>query len=773
MSSQRRQRVKRLFLDATDLEETARDAFLDRQCGGDDDLRREVESLLAYHDTHTLIVPSAGGETQDLAAASTVKLGERSRRRLIWRLARPYFAVGPGGQLALGGVLATLLLAGLGYWVYDGVRDAIHEMWVARLEFLVDAEVTAVEHWLQNEQDTVRSWVRDDDVVDHVVRLLAVDASIVEGQAALARSPHQSMLREVIISYVGTHVEYVIHDVAGVVIASSVLLEHQLGMRVAPENAITLARVLEGETIVRLPFVPHRLDGEGPRQSPPATVMAVVTPVRNDAGEVIATVSIGGTAMREEFDALLSNVRTGKTGETYAFDQTGTMISESRFREDLKRLGLLEDSPEVYSVLNVTLRDPGKELAGEHVTAEALAARPFTTAVANALAGRDGVDLDGYRDYRGVPVVGAWRWLEDYEFGIVTEVDFDEAAAVGRYFDVAFSLLFGVLLLSVATVLVSSYRIARLRWRIGEAMELGPYTLEGKIGEGGMGEVYLARHSFLKRPTAIKLLKPTTVTHDAVKRFEREVQAASQLAHPNTIEIYDYGHTASSVFYCAMEFIDGLTLTQLVEQEGPVSPARVVFLLRQICGSLAEAHGQGLVHRDVSPRNIMVSRRGGVADMVKVLDFGLAKPIDLPETQQITATGMLTGTPLYIAPERFRDPTSTDPRGDIYATGAVAYHLLTARHPYEGENQLDLVYQIVNSEPKKPSDVVGSSISPELESLVMQCIEKKPEKRPASMAEVLGRLREMRLETIWDERQAAIWWDRFEQQESKAAAAKE
>ena len=214
-----------------------------------------------------------------------------------------------------------------------------------------------------------------------------------------------------------------------------------------------------------------------------------------------------------------------------------------------------------------------------------------------------------------------------------------------------------------------------------EAKQIGPYELEKKIGEGGIGEVYLARHALLRRPAAIKLLKKRSINPETLDRFEREVRQTSRLTHPNTVEIYDYGHTPTGTFYYAMEYLPGLTMAQLIQEEGAIVPRRVVHLLDQVCASLSEAHAKGLIHRDIKPQNIMLCERGGIYDTVKVLDFGLVKDVSDPENIQHTAPDQLGGTPMYIAPERIRDPSRNDARTDLYAVGTVAYNLLTGSNP--------------------------------------------------------------------------------------------
>jgi serine/threonine-protein kinase len=223
--------------------------------------------------------------------------------------------------------------------------------------------------------------------------------------------------------------------------------------------------------------------------------------------------------------------------------------------------------------------------------------------------------------------------------------------------------------------------------------ELGQYRLTRRLGAGAMGEVYLAEHTLLRRPCAVKLIRPTGAGGESqVARFEREVQATATLTHPNTVEIYDYGRAEDGTFYYAMEYLPGLSLDQLGERYGPLPPARVIHLLRQVCGALREAHGAGLIHRDVKPANIIVCHRGGIHDVVKLVDFGLVAGIEAGAGgRKLTQEGAIAGTPEYMSPEQAEGVARLDGRSDIYSLGAVAYFLLTGRPPFRKATALQLL----------------------------------------------------------------------------------
>ena len=295
---------------------------------------------------------------------------------------------------------------------------------------------------------------------------------------------------------------------------------------------------------------------------------------------------------------------------------------------------------------------------------------------------------------------------------------------------------------------------------LGGGRRLGAYVLGRRIGEGGMADVYLARHDLLKRPAAVKLLKRSRATDEMIARFEREVQLASGLAHPNTVEIFDYGRTSDGQFYYAMEYLDGITAANLVARDGHVPVARAVHLLRQVCAGLAEAHAKGLVHRDVKPENLMVCRRGGEYDVVKILDFGLVKNVAAPYSRDLTRSLRILGTPLYMAPERLRNPADADARADIYAVGAVAYFLLTGKKLFAAPDDLALTTRILNEEPPRVASVAPQAIPAELDILVAACLEKKREDRPQRVADLVQAFEALSSELRWTQREAQEWWEK-------------
>jgi len=329
-----------------------------------------------------------------------------------------------------------------------------------------------------------------------------------------------------------------------------------------------------------------------------------------------------------------------------------------------------------------------------------------------------------------------------------------------------------VMMVIVAFLIVQNTRrtqreLADLRRQAIEARQLGQYTLGEKLGEGGMGQVYRATHALLRRPAAIKLLREGQVSDAAMRRFEREVQLTSELTHPNTIAIFDYGHTPEGVFYYVMEYLGGLDLGTLAEHYGPQPPGRVVHILRQVCGALEEAHAHELVHRDIKPPNIILCECGNEPDVVKVLDFGLVKDLG---AEAGTMENVVAGTPAYLSPEAIAQPDSVGPASDLYAVGAVGYFLLTGKEVFERPTLPAILAAHLLDAPPPPHERLGAPINEMLEELVMQCLEKDPANRPASAHALRRALGTVELEHPWSEEDARAWWAKLEPKDVAAAS---
>ncbi len=661
--------------------------------------------------------------------------------------------------LATFGILA--LLAVLGLWTHQAVRESLNAIVSQTLQALLDADVTAIERWMEAEKERAETWAQHPILRQHVKELLSLIRSMPTRtdrvqKVARARDAIHIILRT--ITERADNYGFAIADPSGLIIVSSTpRTDQQLGKRISPFVYHFVAEAFQGETVLCPPYPANRLDPSVDLQVP---VILTAAPIYDDGNSEVIAVLGFITDPDKDFSRILSVARVGKTGQTYAFDQSGVMLTGSRFDAQLKAFGLLQENDAARYGQTVVLRDPGGDLTQGFRTFGSLSARPLTRMAAAATSGQNGIDLEGYRDYRGVKVIGAWKWLANYGIGVATEVEQGEAFRALRPLQLAFWGLFLLVAASTLGAVTLSYFVRHLKRRVDRIKQLGQYTIEGYIGAGGMGAVYKARHTLLRRPTAVKMLRRDQ-NPQALARFEREVQLTCELTHPNTIAIYDYGHTQEGLFYYAMEYIDGITLAELIKVEGPLPPARVIHILKQVCGSLAEAHGRGLVHRDIRPPNIMLCERGGWHDVVKVLDFGLVKELNTAVDLQLTRPLEIYGTPLYTAPERLQDPSINTPQCDLYSVGVVGYNLLTAQDLFTDTSpiELKLVRKTISEPPRPPSASVDRSIPPRLERLILDCLAKKPEQRPASAQHINDILDTIEGAGRWGEAEARVWWE--------------
>jgi serine/threonine-protein kinase len=330
----------------------------------------------------------------------------------------------------------------------------------------------------------------------------------------------------------------------------------------------------------------------------------------------------------------------------------------------------------------------------------------------------------------------------------------------------------GYMMFCIVPIVLSAYGsqiIYGLRQKVESAKQLGQYTLDRKIGEGGMGVVHLAHHVMLRRPTAIKQVLPDRVGPDALARFEREVQTMSQLTHPNTVAVYDYGRSHEGILYYAMEYLGGgVDLDNLVRKHGPQPSGRVAHILAQVCGALNEAHGKGFFHRDIKPANIILCERGGMPDVAKVVDYGLVKQV---AAETGASTQVVLGTPSYLAPEAVTDPSSIGPPADLYSLACVGYFLLTGNNVFDGRTPVDVCIAHVTKPPTPPSQIAKQPIDPGLEQILMRCLAKQPADRYATALDLRNALLALPPASDWSVADARRWWSERRDVEQQVSAA--
>jgi serine/threonine-protein kinase len=593
----------------------------------------------------------------------------------------------------------------LGFWTYRAVESSLQELRATTMKSLLDAQVNALRVWVREEIGDAERIAREPRAREAIAGLAKVADREGATRAELCAGPARAQVEEVLrpmLREVGDST-FNVTSPTGRLLATR--YPEYCGLQVTASQFLPLlAPVFRGESRFIRPYRDADRVESPPRLRAGEAFGWIATPVRDPGDRVIAALGIAEPA-NGVLSAILMAARPGETGDLFAFDERGALLTPSRFEA------------------NSQFPLPG--------------VRPEA---------REGIALEPYLSGRGAEVVGAWRWLEDLGLGVAIEIEATEAYAPLRYLRTAFGVVFGTLVIAVAAALYSGLSVLRLRGELGGQRKLGAYRLERSIGEGGMANVYLARHDLLKRPCAVKLLKPARASDEMIARFEREVQLASQLSHPNVVEIYDYGRSTDGLFYYAMEYLDGINLGELVAREGPVPVARAVRILRQVCAGLAAAHAAGLVHRDVKPENIMLCQRGTEPDVVKILDFGMVKRVDSEHSRNLTRGLRILGTPMYMAPERLRNPSDVDTRADIYSLGAVAFYMLSGRKIFENSDDLELTSRILNDEPPRVSQVVAQSIPIEFDILVQACLEKRREDRPQRVSDLIEALDSIALE---------------------------
>ncbi|WP_158545394.1 serine/threonine-protein kinase [Bremerella cremea] len=781
--------VERIAAEARRRSGAQREAFLEDTCGTDADLRQHVEKLLSPSPEGTLALAQTHGAGGTSSPHSVQPRNRRSRLLSTTNIIVHVWASRVYRSIAIATFVALIVLLGLGsrYMVWNELRKLRQE----EFEALLTAEVQALTLWIDSCKTQAEMVARDPEVVAAIDSMLKKHAELKGNYSSAAIEPELAVIDEHLPEFsksdeeakafvqkndplsidvyssnspnkklrTGTITEddeaaFVIADTSGFILASNqkARIGRKIGQELHPQVALD---ILNGTTGFIPPMQP---DSNSQNTSSSGTVSYVwaYAPIREESEPPKAMLGLGYLSVGN-FTRALTNIRTGTTGEAYAFNEKGRMLTESRFTKDLWKRQLLADGKPTRTHLTLSPARGPSHPAGpsQHLTRLVTMARDREPDQENF-----GIILEPYVGYAGHDVVGAWQWLDDYHFGVAYETAAHEAFRPFIYISIGQYVLLGLIATFAGITYYAANSMVFMRRSIGDNMVVGPYVLLRKIGEGGMGQVYLARHQMLKRPTAVKLVRPDKTDPKIIKRFEREVQLSSQLKHPNTVEIYDYGKTPENIFYYAMEYLDGVTLEELVRQNGWQPVPRVLFVMRQVAASLREAHSRGLIHRDIKPLNIMLCRVGGEYDVAKVLDFGLVKNLSAdPTATVVTRTTEISGTPMYIPPERVKNPTQADPRVDIYALGATAFFMLTGRTIYLASSPVDVLVQIVTQPVPTVQEAADRIIPAQLQDLLNRCLAKAPDQRPQTAEEVLLEVEAMLAEYPWSTKEAKDWWE--------------
>ncbi|QDV44846.1 Serine/threonine-protein kinase PknB [Stieleria neptunia] len=654
------------------------------------------------------------------------------------------------GWLWLATILPTALI---GWWTYTKVDSNLRQSAANELAGVADAVRVSVDQFLDDQSRLTESWARHRELRDAIISLVQSSEQD-ESVEALRKAPGAKQLRTALVTQSQQpDIKYVVWDRTGKILASWSADGADIGGNVAPDGAANLARAMRGETVL---FGPEILtaDDSGVQPETRLPVMAEIMPIRDDNGRVIATISIRGFGMYDALDQIFREASGAGGLDVYAVNANGMMVTNSPRALDWLTLDASDDDS-VSCRLRVS--DPGTSAtSATELASQFRRTQPLTYSVAAASSGQSGSKLEPYRNYAGVDVVGAWRWVNQRGLGIVVERTADSAFATAQTVWMGF-LALGMLL--TVTALTAAGRIAR-RTALAQAAvhPLSRYELIAELGSGGMGVVYRAKHGQLGRDTALKVLRGDRDNLEDRLRFDREAKLAASLSNPHTVTIYDYGRGDEGEAYCVMEFLKGITLYDVVARSGFQSIGRALFILRQVCDSLGEAHKLGLVHRDIKPQNIMLSLDASVGDWAVVFDFGLAKPLQPDADSYQTAETIWAGTPMYMAPERYREPNNIDPRSDIYSVGCIAYFLLSGRPPFIECDPESLFALVLTEQPISIGVHRDQDVPEPIIALVKKCMAKSVDDRFATIDDLALELDRLIAAHPWSVEEARSWW---------------
>ena len=650
------------------------------------------------------------------------------------------------------GVLAAAVILGVRAGALSRLESDLRRQADRLLEATVQAKVSEVRAWAERQKQLARTFMDNPSLVSDIAALKRIAEETNGNKEKLLASPPYRPIVDAMTkapSQIG-EVSFAVVSPSGMYLCSGT--EDIVGRVVTTSGGSYLRRCLLGEWIVTRPY-PDRQFTQGVSPDYARPVMSLSGPVYDKDGKLLAVATFRFNPHRE-FYKLLSPGNP----KLIAFDEKSLVLNDFGEKDLLHQHGLLPElAPGESGLLRLHLRDPGGDLRTGFRPETSAELWPSTVMSLQPPEAAPGMRSAAYRDVLGRRVQGAWTWLPEWEMGLGAEQEEEQILAPARAVNIAFLLILAIPVTYTTALLLG---LRPLRTWLGGRPEspFGSYVLERSIGKGGMAEVFLARHDVLKRPAAVKILSNPRPEGATVTRFEREARLACRLSHPNTIQIFDYGETPDGRLYYAMEYLKGLNLSQLLSLDRKLPVARAVFLLQQVAGSLEEAHSLGMVHRDLKPSNIMVCEKGGLYEVVKVLDFGIATA-NSASSEDFTRSVEVLGTPANLAPERIRMPQTIDPRSDIYAFGTVAFHLLTGRNVFEGPGPTELIYQVMSADRPSPSQLRGEPLPPVLEKLILDCLEINPEKRPAGFRQVIEILDTVELPERWSHDKSRAWWE--------------
>ena len=779
-------RAKELFIDLIDKSLRDRESRLSGVSSSDPEVVREVRGLLAKHFSRTIMAPTGRISKTTVQNRSISTIGiQRITSNLV------------GGVLSLASAVgAAIFLMAVGWYLQTELIRRSRVEFESILTSMAEQKSRLVVQWARGHELRVQDWGRQTELqllvqsLDKKIQF--PNLSEIDRAEILGNAEEQAKVKFVFENRVAQPVKLESDTKAESTAAND---RSQLKYAIWNRSSILLAdwqfknknaglgglSTSVGSTILKRVFDRSASSVELPRPTAEAItenypmeseeqVVMFLVPIfsPDDSSQVIGAMMIRSPKFLDELEELLSSLVL-RDSNSYLLDERGAIATKARDLSNLLELPSFSVLKKIRGATIVEARDPGGNVLSGFKPSDDPSQWSWTKPGKTISQPRNGSDIIGYRDYRGRDVVGAWHWIDTLSRMMVLEMPKEEAFKNHLFIESAFRFLYGVPILISLVIGVLSLRRAFRGIELANK-SLGSYVLREKIGEGGLGIVYRGEHKLLGRAAAIKLIKEPLISSATLKRFEREVRMASKLSHPNTVGIYDFGMSKDGLLFCAMELVEGVNLAHFISYDPNISIDRCLWILRQTCGAIEEAHDIGLIHRDIKPQNVMICQKGQLVDLIKVVDFGLAKSMADNVGRDVTATRVLIGTPGFIAPERLEAPWIADPRIDIFAFGVLGVYLLSGKVPILGATHDSVISTLSLG---RFAELCMDPKFNEFIRLLAQCISPEANDRPRSMSEVGTKLAGFSSRFPWSEERAEKWWQENEQDLIASARAKD